>query len=112
MGKHRERIYLTFNYPGAVPGSKTLLTGIRNDKEILYITGFYEPPTTLSSQTVSFLYKGDITGKTGPCSDNNYNILNYPSGTGTTVIATNLYGPDILKYWPIKNKNNEFIKYI
>ncbi|CAH6418231.1 Hypothetical protein HVR_LOCUS99 [uncultured virus] len=97
MPKPPERIYLKFNYPGAVPGSKTLLTGIRGIGEILYITGFYEPPT---GSTVSFLYKGDITGNVDLCSypRNFYNILNYPSSPGVTVVATNLYGPDILCY--------------
>lgn len=94
-----ERIYLTFNYPNAVTGSKTLLTGIRGIKDkhsrqdILYITGFYEPP---NEETISFLYKGDLRGNTGPCSDNSWNILNYPSTPGVTVKATNLYGPLIL----------------
>lgn len=96
---HRNRIYLTFNYPNAVSGSKTLLTGIRgeDDGEILYITGFYEPP---SGKTISFLYKGDITGVTGPCSDNSWNLLNYPSSPGVTVNATNLYSPFVVDDCP------------
>lgn len=88
MNKHKDRIYLTFNYPGYVPGSKTLLTGIRGNGKTLYITGFYEPP---ESRTISFLYKGDLRGTTGICSNNSWNILDYPGSK-----ATNLYGPLIL----------------
>jgi len=88
------RIYLTFNYPGAVSGSKTLLTGIRGIGDILYISGFYELPD--AGGTISFVYKGDITGRTGPCSENSWNTLDYPSNPGHTMKATNLYGPDIL----------------
>ena len=88
-----ERIYLKFNYPGATPGSKTLLTGIRSHGETLYITGFYE-----DFETISFLYRGDVSGNiNSPCSHNSYNILDYPSAPGRTVESTNLYGPDILK---------------
>jgi hypothetical protein len=97
MTRRNERIYLTFNYPGATSGSKTLLTGIRRDcKKTLYITGFYEPPKNSSSQTISFLYTGDITGRIDPCCNNKYNILNFPSIPGRTVKTTNLYGPNIL----------------
>lgn len=88
MNKHKDRIYLTFNYPGYVPGSKTLLTGIRGNGKTLYITGFYEPP---ESRTISFLYKGDLRGTTGICSNNSWNKLDYPESK-----ATNLYGPLIL----------------
>lgn len=88
-----DRKYSKFNYPNAVSGSKTLLTGIRGDRKQLYITGFYEPPV---GNTISFLYKGNISGNIGIFSNNSYNILNYPSSKGVTVVATNLYGPDIL----------------
>ena len=94
----RERIYLNFNYPGAVPGGKTLLTGIRGKnnytscrcvEKVLYITGFYTPPD--DSKTISFLYVGDLTGNID-VPENQYYILNYPLSK-----ATNLYGPYILK---------------
>jgi len=59
--RKKERIYLIFNYHGAVTESKTLLTGIHIGKnDDLYISGFYEPS---NGNTISFLYKGDITGK-------------------------------------------------
>lgn len=160
LDKLNKRIYLTFNYPGAVPGSKTLLTGIRgsssngsngsndsngrndsnnNNSSTLYITGFYEPPpgpTGLTgtkaskgpkgptgitgpkgpkgptgekgptNSTISFFYKGDITGRTGPCSDNSWNILNYPSAPNRTVKATNLYGPQILNCGAVRAVGN------
>lgn len=93
-----DRIYLTFNYPGALPGGKTLLTGIRNEGKTLYITGFYQPPENSGQSVVSFLYKGNTTGKTGPCSENSWNVLNYPSARGRTVKATNLYGPQVLTH--------------
>src|SRR5688572_1378545 len=88
MTESNDRIYLKFNYPEAVSGSKTLLTGIRRKGKVLYITGFYEPP---NSETISFFYKGDLSGSVNPCSENSWNILNYPKST-----ATNLYGPLVL----------------
>lgn len=88
MSKSKDRIYLTFNYPGYVSGSKTLLTGIRGQGKTLYITGFYEPP---DSKTISFLYKEDLRGTTGACSDNSWNNLDYPGSK-----ETNLYGQLIL----------------
>jgi hypothetical protein len=100
-----ERIYLTFNYPGAVSGSQTLLTGIRGKESLLYISGFYESP---DSPTVEFVYRGDITGKTGPCSKNSWNVLGYPSRPGVTVTGTNLYGPDVLKHCNIRTVGNYF----
>ena len=102
-----ERIYLKFNYPGAVPGSKTLLTGIRGKghrsviNDILYITGFYESP---EGKIKSFVYKGDISEKEKKYS--NWYILNYPSASGRTVISTSLYGPAILKHGNIRVVGN------
>jgi hypothetical protein len=98
MTTQADRIYLTFNYPGAVEGSKTLLSGIRKDREgggTLYITGFYEPPAGTTGQTgTCFLYKGDVRGDLHP--GNTWNIFSYPSAPGRTVTLTNFYGPDIL----------------
>lgn len=92
-----KRIYLKFNYPGAVPGSKTLLTGIRGKGKVLYITGFYEPPSHSAEPVISFLYVGDETGRAGPGNLNNsWNVLGYPNGIGRTVVSTNLYGPMII----------------
>lgn len=63
-----DRIYLIFDHPGVISGSKTLLTGIHEKDNDLYITGFYEAPSTAT--IISFLYRGDLTGKTGSCSNN------------------------------------------
>lgn len=85
------RTYLTFNYPNSVPGSKTLLTGIRQKGDTFYITGFYVPPVGIGG--VSFLYVGMICDICNIC---NYYPLDYPSSMGKTVTSTNLYGPSIL----------------
>ena len=107
-----ERIYLKFNYPGAVNGSKTLLTGIRGTglrsiiNDTLYITGFYETP---SGQITSYIYKGDISGKDGDCSEiqsDNWHILSYPSAPKRTVVNTSLYGPAILKNGDVRAVGN------
>lgn len=98
-----ERIYLTFNYPEAAPGDKTLLTGIRQKHHIYYISGFYVPS---DGPIISFVYKGNLTGITGPCSDNSWNILTYPSITNRTVVNTELYGPDIRKHNNIRVVGN------
>ncbi len=87
--KSQPRKYTTFNYPAENPGGNTLLTGIRRtdlDEEIVYISGFYECPNNACVTT--FVYKGPLSG-TG-----SWNVLNYPSSTGVTVKATNLYGPN------------------
>lgn len=80
------RKYKKFNYPNAVTGSKTLLTGIRNvecEKKQFFICGFYEPPSTNSNEQVkSFVYKGTIKGK------GEWYELYYPGSN-----VTNLYGP-------------------
>ena len=86
---HTTRKYTTFNYPQAEAGGKTLLTGIRRSKEsskIVYISGFYKSPGDTS--TVAFVYKGKLSGR------GEWFALNYPSSTGVTVTATNLYGPN------------------
>ena len=54
----KKRSYRTFNYPNALPGSSTLLTGIREnaiDKNKVYISGFYEPNGDMS-EIISFIY--------------------------------------------------------
>lgn len=99
----RERIYLTFNYPGSVPGDQTLIGGIRKDDGIYYISGSYIPT---SGQTIPFVYKGDIRGTTGPCSNNTWNTLRYPSEPGRTVTATALYGPDVKQHGNIRVVGN------
>jgi len=84
------RKYITFNYPTSQGGGKTLLTGIRDvidNKGQVYISGFYKYPTQ-SASVVPFVYKGTMGG-TGT-----WHVLNYPSSYGTTVIETNLYGPN------------------
>lgn len=75
------RAYTTFDYPNAQAGSKTLLTGIRGDKDVLYICGFYQ----FNDEQTSFIYKGGVDGK------GIWNNLNYPGAS-----ATALYGPAIL----------------
>jgi hypothetical protein len=85
------RKYQTFSYPNALPGSSTALTGIRNvngSKHKVYITGFYKPTPDTSNTTISFVYKGTLSGK------GHWYTLNYPSSPGTTVVVTNLYGPN------------------
>jgi hypothetical protein len=91
MFQHQIRNYKTFNYPGALPGSRTLLTGIRQtDKEHEYvITGFYEFPNS-AFPTVSFVYKGHLNGY------GKFYSLNYPSKSGINVATTNLYGPSVV----------------
>lgn len=95
MNFHSGRVYFNFNFPGSLNGSKTLITGIREDKgkNIYIITGFYEFPSN-SYPPISFLYKGylDGTGK--------WNILNYP---GNNIYQTNLYGPSTTKKCKIYN---------
>lgn len=98
------RKYKTLNFPNALPESKTLLTGIRgvdgDSKDKVYISGFYEPPTTIDSEEVkdgdevtgitkvaskvtSFIYKGCLHGR------GKWYELNFPDST-----VTNLYGPN------------------
>lgn len=98
----KERIYLTFDFPGAVPGSKTLLTGVRSKGDLLYVTGFYQPP---GPGTISFLFKGEL-GDIYKL--NHYHILNYPSRSGA--VATNLYGPYILKCGKVRVVGNYFTR--
>jgi len=86
----KTRIYKTFNFPGSLPGSKTLLTGIRQiNKNNYVITGFYEYPESAFS-TISFVFKGKLNG------NGKWYILNYPSSPDITVEQTNLYGPDVV----------------
>lgn len=82
------RTYMTFNYPQATTGGKTLLTGIRKIKNShrVYISGFYDYPN--STQVASFVYSGYLNGK------GIWNELYYPSSQGITVLTTNLYGPN------------------
>ena len=83
------RKYYTFNYPSSVPGGNTLLTGIRGTKsnpDKVYISGFYKYPGGMP--VIPFVYKGRLSGK------GTWNILNYPSSPGVTVVETNLYGPN------------------
>lgn len=77
-------MYVNFNFPGFTEGSKTLVTGIRQRKHNIYITGFYVPP---AGKTVSFLYKGHNVNHGA------YYMLNYPDPN----VVTNLYGPNVLK---------------
>lgn len=88
--KSHERIYLTLKYPKAIPGSKTLLTGLRMYEDLLYITGFYEPPSNSEDPVVTFLYVGNEIG------NGNWYILSYPSDEDRTVVSTNLYGPMVI----------------
>lgn len=84
-----DRKYVTFNYPAAECGDKTLLTGIREIKNEIgvYITGFFEPADK-ALPVIAFVYKGKLNG------DGTWYEFNYPSSQGVTVVATNLYGPD------------------
>jgi hypothetical protein len=107
----KERIYLTFDYPGSGPGSKMSITGIRREEETLYITGWCVlPDTSPTPGTVSFLYTGDVRGTTGPCSNNKYNNLNFPSAPGKIVTSTNLYGPAVLKHGNVRVVGNYFLQ--
>lgn len=99
-----KRTYDTFNYPNALPGSKTLLTGIRENaanSDEVYITGFYEPRGD-TMEVVSFVYKGNIHDEEN---DGSWYELNYPSGPDMTVKATNLYGPDSFSVYNKKIHN-------
>jgi len=87
--------YSTFNFPGTIPESHNLLTGIRRKDSNLYITGFYIPQG--KTETVSYLYKGNIKH----LNSGGYYILNYP-GSATT----NLYGPAILKHDKVRVVGN------
>jgi hypothetical protein len=80
--------YTTLNYPNSQPGDKTLLTGIRqvDHSSKVYISGFYEPAN--SGPVVAFVYRGKLDGK------GVFHPLAYPSSSGRTVTATNLYGPN------------------
>lgn len=91
MTNHRK--FYTFNFPGSLPGSKTLLTGIRQTecKDQYLITGFYELPDSAELPPVSFVFKGDL------CQHGKWYILNYPSTEENVVTATNLYGPSVDK---------------
>lgn len=90
MSNISAREYVTLNYPGAEPGSKTLLTGIRGVDsrcDEVYISGFYESGVT-GDITPSFIYKGNTKG------EGNWYNLNYPSELGRNVTSTSLYGPN------------------
>lgn len=83
------RKYYTFNYSEALPGSRTLLTGIRgvNESKKVYISGVYTPPN--SNAPTGLIYKGYLAGEKGQ-----WYVLNYPSSDGRTVTGTSLYGPN------------------
>lgn len=83
--------YRSFDFPGALPGSRTLLTGIRETSNTgeYVITGFYEYPNS-TFPTTSFVFRGTLNG------NGKWYILNFPSGPGNTVASTNLYGPDVV----------------
>lgn len=97
-----QRIYLVLNYPSQSQ-TKTLLTGIKQDTEdssIYYITGFIEENsnthkvkqiTDKQSNYTTFVYKGNVSGKSISNIDN-WHILKFPLSTNT-----NLYGPSIFK---------------
>jgi len=90
------RIYVTFNYPGTQDGDQTPLTGVRNKKKELYISGFYHQS---NQPALGFIYKGEI----GQYWDKTrWHTLNVPTIPGRTVKGTNLYGPDILKHGNIR----------
>jgi hypothetical protein len=83
--------YITFNYPAAEPGSKTLLTGIRlvdGCKRTYFISGFYSDP---EQRITAFVYKGPLVGNHKA---ERFHTLAYPSAPGATVDVTSLYGPD------------------
>lgn len=67
--------YDNLNFPGAIEGSKTFLTGIRRKKKDTLITGFYE----VDNKYVSYVLY-----------NNGYYII-------STNYITNLYGPCFLK---------------
>lgn len=73
LHKHHQRKYVTFNYPGAESGDKTLLTGIRGN----LISGFFES----NDGTTSFVHNG------------RFHNLNHPQQNS----VTNLYGPNQIK---------------
>jgi hypothetical protein len=89
MSHNSCRTYRTFDFPNALPGSRTLLTGIRPDGCDHIITGFYNYPEDVLP-TASFVYKGDL------CGVGKWNILNYPSTPIAEVVQTNLYGPSVV----------------
>jgi len=82
--------YKTFNFPGALPGSRTLLTGIRETgrEQEYIITGFYEFPDN-TFPTISFVFRGLLNGY------GKFFQLNFPSNPNMPVISTNLYGPSV-----------------
>lgn len=89
------RQYNQFNYPNAVEGGKTLLTGIRNVKcsKKMYICGYYEPaPNQEDQQVKSFVYKGCLPQKQKVTEykkeKGQWFELYYPNSN-----VTNLYGP-------------------
>lgn len=89
MKKMKNRYYITFNFPGFLPESKTLLTGIRKECEEYVITGFYEYPNN-AFPSQSFVFKGLLNGY-GKWYDFAFNSPLEPN-----VTTTSLYGPDIL----------------
>ncbi len=98
------RKYRTFNYPDMTAGGQTLLTGIRgvkNQKEQVYISGFYNSPN--DGPVTSFIYKGTLNGK------GTWHPLNFPPTPGVVVTSTNLYGPTNGKNVPLEVVGNYFV---
>ena len=83
--------YRTLDFPTAVPGSQTLLTGIRLVEGKYYITGFYvaNPETP----AVSFLYVGPADGS------GKWRVLTFEDQSGPRV--TNLYGPNVFREYQL-----------
>lgn len=82
------RSYITLNYPNAIAGSETLLTGIRSVRgscNKFYISGYYKEGGAVIT---SFIYKGNLKG------EGTFYNLNVPSTPGKTVVGTSLYGPN------------------
>ena len=83
------REYLTFDFPGAMTGSQTFLTSIRNYKCKFIITGYMDYPSSAALVPASFVYFGNLKGK------GKFLILDYPSATGAIVSGTNPYSSDV-----------------
>lgn len=84
------REYVTFDFPGAMTGSQTVLTSIRKYKCKFIITGYFDYPISADLQPASFVYFGNPAGK------GKFFILNYPSTSSAIVSQTNIYGSDVL----------------
>lgn len=81
--------YMTFpNYPGTTESNEvTTITGIRGvdgSPNNVYISGIFG-----ADAKQGFIYTGPINGVGGT-----WNLFNYPSATGRTVLNTAFYGPN------------------